>query len=173
MTATSTTKYSDKDIVITREFAAPRQLVWDVWTTPKHVEKWFGPKGFTTRVEKLDFKVGGRSNYVMIGPDGTEYPSTGVFQEIVPIEKIVTTDEFGEGIEKIEALKNVDLPKGMVSTFLFDDLGERTKLTLITSHPTVEDREKHEAMGVVAGWNSSLDKLEEYLPEAKTVSDLR
>lgn len=173
MTATSTTKYSDKDIVITREFAAPRQLVWDVWTTPKHVEKWFGPKGFTTRVEKLDFKVGGRSNYVMIGPDGTEYPSTGVFQEIVPIEKIVTTDEFGEGIEKIEAMKNVDLPQGMVSTFLFDDLGERTKLTLITSHPTVEDREKHEAMGVVDGWNSSLDKLEEYLPEAKSGSDPR
>lgn len=170
MTATSTTKYSDKDIVITREFAAPRQLVWDVWTQPKHVEKWFGPKGFTTRVEKLDFKVGGRSTYVMIGPDGTEYPSTGVFQEIVPIEKIVTTDEFGEGIEKIEALKNVDLPEGMVSTFLFDDLGELTKLTLITSHPTVEDREKHEAMGVVAGWNSSLDKLEEYLLEAKSSS---
>ena len=166
MTATST-QYKDTDIVISREFAAPRQLVWDVWTQPKHIEKWFGPKGFDTRVDKLDFKVGGRSAYVMIGPDGVEYPSAGVFQEIVPIEKIVTTDEFGEGFDEIEAMKNVDLPKGMISTFLFDDLGERTKLTSITSHPTVEDRKKHEAMGVVAGWNSSLDKLEEYLAEIR------
>jgi len=165
MTATGSTQNNEKEIVITREFAAPRQLVWDVWTQPKHIEKWFGPKGFDTRVDKLDFKVGGSSAYVMIGPDGTEYPSNGVFKEIVPIEKIVTTDEFGEGVEKIEALKNVDLPQGMVSTFLFDDLGARTKLTIITAHPTVEDREKHEAMGVVDGWNSSLDKLGDHLAE--------
>ena len=165
MTATSTTRSDDKDIVITREFAAPRQLVWDVWTQPEHIEKWFGPKGFSTRVEKLEFSVGGKSVYVMVGPDGTEYPSSGVFQEIVPIEKIVTTDEFGDGFEDIEQMKDVDLPQGMVTTFLFDDLGERTKLTIITAHPTAEDREKHEAMGVVGGWNSSLDKAEEYFAE--------
>lgn len=167
MTATSTSKYKDTDIVITREFGAPRQLVWDVWTQPKHIEKWFGPKGFNTRVDAMDFKVGGRSAYVMIGPDGTEYPSTGMFKEIVPIEKIVTTDEWGEGIEKIEQLKNVDLPQGMTITALFDDLGERTKLTLITSHPTLEDKQKHEAMGVVDGWNSSFEKMDEYLSEVQ------
>jgi len=167
MTATSSSKSTDKEIVITREFEAPRQLVWDVWTQPKHVEKWFGPKGFTTRVDKLDFKVGGESSYIMIGPDGTEYPSKGVFQEIVPIEKIVTTDEFGEGFDEIESMKNIDLPQGMTQTYLFDDLGQRTKLTIIVSHPTVEDREKHEAMGVIDGWNSSLDKVEEYLAEVQ------
>ena len=167
MTATSSTQTNEKEIVITREFAAPRQLVWDVWTQPKHIEKWFGPKGFDTRVEGHDFKVGGRSTYVMIGPDGTEYPGTGVFKEIVPIEKIVTTDEFGEGIEKVESLKNVDLPQGMISTFLFDDLGEQTKLTVLIAHPTVEDRKKHEDMGVVGGWNSSFDKLDEYLADVQ------
>ena len=57
----------------------------------------------------------------------------------------------------------MDLPQGMITTALFDDLGERTKLTLITSHPTLEDKKKHEAMGVVDGWNSSLDKMDEYL----------
>ena len=164
MTATST-QHKDTDIVITREFAAPRQLVWDAWTKPQHIEKWFGPKGFTTRVDSFDFNVGGRSTYVMIGPDGTEYPSTGVFKEIVPIEKIVTTDEWGEGIENVEALKDVDLPQGMIITQLFDDLGERTKVTLVTSHPTIEDKKKHEDMGVVAGWNSSFDKLDELLEE--------
>ena len=165
MAATSTSQYKDTDIVITREFAAPRQLVWDVWTTPDHLEQWFGPKGFKTRVEELDFQVGGRSNYVMVGPDGSEYPAVGVFKEIIPIEKIVSTDDFGEGFENVEAFKNVDLPKGMLLTALFDDLGPTTKLTLITSHQSVEDREKHEAIGVVAGWNSSFDKMDDYMAE--------
>jgi uncharacterized protein YndB with AHSA1/START domain len=166
MAATST-QIKDTDIVITREFAAPRQLVWDVWTTPKHIENWFGPKGFDTRVEALDFRVGGRSSYIMVGPDGTEYPAAGVFKEIVPIEKIVSTDEWGEGTEEIEAFKNVDLPQGMILTALFDDLGERTKLTLITSHLTIEDKKKHEEIGVVAGWNSSFDKMDEYLAKLR------
>jgi uncharacterized protein YndB with AHSA1/START domain len=165
MTATSTTQTGEKDIVITREFAAPRQLVWDVWTTPKHLEKWFGPKGFNTRVETLEFRVGGRSSYIMVGPDGTEYPAVGVFKEIVPIEKIVSTDEWGEGYEELAAKKHIDLPQGMVLTALFNDLGERTKLTLITTHQSVEDRKKHEEMGVVDGWNSSFDKMDTYLDE--------
>lgn len=168
MTATSSTHAKDTDIVITREFAAPRQLVWDVWTQPQHIEKWFGPKGFSTRVKALDFKVGGRATYVMIDENGTEYPSTGVYKEIVPIEKIVTTDEFGEGFDEIASMKNIDLPQGMISTFLFEDVdGKRTKVTIITSHPTAEEREKHEKMGVVGGWNSSLDKMEEYLDQIR------
>jgi uncharacterized protein YndB with AHSA1/START domain len=165
MTVTSTKQSKETEIVINREFAAPRQLVWDVWTEPKHIEKWFGPKGFTTRVEGFDFKVGGRSTYVMVGPDGKEYPGTGIYREIVPIEKFVTTDEFGEGFE--ESHPDMDLPQGMVTTCLFDDFGKTTKLTLIIAHPTVEDRKKHEAMGVVDGWNSSFDKLDDYLAEVR------
>ena len=91
MAATSTTQIKDTDIVIIREFAAPRQLVWDAWTKPEQIEKWFGPKGFTTRVDEQDFKVGGRSNYVMIDAKGEEYPAAGVFKEIVPIEKLVSS----------------------------------------------------------------------------------
>ena len=168
MSATSTTQIKDTDIVITREFAAPRQLVWDAWTRPEHIEKWFGPKGFTTRVEEQDFKVGGRSNYVMIGPDGAEYPAKGAFKEIVPIEKIVSSaDGFDEDF--VAAHPEMDLPKEkMVLTSIFDDLGNRTKLTLITSHSTVEEKKKHEAMGVVEGWNSSFDKLADYLSGAKS-----
>lgn len=168
MTATSTTQTKDTDIVITREFAAPRQLVWDVWTKPEHIEKWFGPKGFNTRVDKQDFKVGGSSIYVMIGPDGAEYPAKGVYKEIVPIEKIVSSaDGFDEDF--VAAHPEMDLPKeAMVLTCIFDDLNTRTKLTLITSHATVEEKKKHEAMGVVEGWNSSFDKLAEYLSGAQS-----
>lgn len=151
------------DIVITRELNAPRDLVWAAWTEPKHIEKWFGPKGFNTRVQEHDLRVGGRSTYIMIGPDGKEYPGTGVFQEIVPKERIVSTDEFGDGHE--ELLPNTDLPSGMILTVEFADAGERTQLTITISHPNAEERKKHEAMGVVEGWGTTLDCLDEYLVE--------
>jgi len=168
MTATGTTQIKDTDIIITREFAAPRQLVWDAWTKAENIEKWFGPKGFDTRVDEHDFKVGGRANYVMIDANGVEYPAAGVFKEIVPIEKIVSSaDGFTEEFKA--AHPEMDLPKGTtVMTYLFEDLGKRTKLTLITTHATVEEREKHEGIGVVDGWNSSLDKLEDFLSSSQS-----
>lgn len=155
----------NKEILITREFDAPRQLVWDVWTCSKHIEKWWGPRGFSTRVTEMDLRVGGKLRYVMIGPDGTEYPGYGVFIEIVPPERILSTDEFGDNYDQI--LPNVDLPRGMVTTAAFDEISARTRLTLTITHPTPEDRKKHENMGVVAGWNSSLDKLDDYLAEIR------
>jgi uncharacterized protein YndB with AHSA1/START domain len=151
---------SDLEIVITRVFNAPREMVYKAWTDPIHIAQWWGPKGFTTRVMELDLRPGGRSRYVMVGPDGTEYPGEGVFREIVPFERIVTTDEFGEDYDKAA---NADLPQGMVLTVIFEDLDGKTKLTLRIFHPTAEDRRKHEEMGVIPGWNSSLDCLEEYL----------
>jgi uncharacterized protein YndB with AHSA1/START domain len=165
MAATSSTQIKDTDIVITREFAAPRQMVWDAWTNPEIIEKWFGPKGFNTRVDKQDFHVGGRSVYVMIGPDAKEYPASGTYKEIVPIEKIVSV---GDGFDDdfVAAHPEMDLPKGVMTlTALFDDLDKRTKLTLVTSHSSIEERKKHEAMGVVGGWNSSFDKLDELISE--------
>jgi uncharacterized protein YndB with AHSA1/START domain len=154
----------ERDLVIVREFDAPRDLVWKVWTEPAHIEKWFGPRGFDTKVKSQDLKVGGRTVYIMTGPDGMEYPASGKILELDPPKKIVTTSEFDEGFE--EAHPGEDLPQGMITTAVFDDLGTRCRLILTIAHPTVEDRKKHEAMGVVAGWNSSLDRMEEYLAES-------
>ena len=159
-TAASTASSNDREIVIARDFNAPRQLVWDVWTDPKHREKWFGPKGYSIKVISSDFREGGKWEEKMIGPDG-EFPYSGVYKEIVPIEKIVSTDDFDESLKETMP----DLPEGMVVTTLFDDKGEQTGVTIRTLHPTVEDREKHEAMGVEAGWASTLDNLDEYLAE--------
>lgn len=156
----STDAESDHEIVITRIFNAPRELVFKVWTDPAHVAQWWGPKGFTTTVTELDLHPGGKWRYVMRGPDGTEYPVKGVFREIVPPERIVTSDEFDQGFEKV---MNTDLPSGIVMTAVFEDLVGKTKLTLQIIHPTAEDRRKHEEMGVVAGWNSSFDYLDEHL----------
>jgi uncharacterized protein YndB with AHSA1/START domain len=151
---------SEREIIITRLFKAPRELVYKAWTDPKHVAQWWGPKGFTTRVDELDLRPGGQWRYVMIGPDGTEYPAKGVFREVVPLERIVTSDEFDEGFEKVI---NVDLPQGMVVTALFEDLSGETKLTLQIMHASAEDRRKHEEMGVIDGWNSSFECFDEYL----------
>lgn len=155
-----TNAQSDREIVITRVLNAPRERVYKAWTEPEQIEQWYGPKGFTTRVTEMDLRPSGQWCYIMIGPDGTEYPSKGVFREIVPPERVVATDEFGEGIEKV---LDVDLPQGMVTTATFEDVGEKTRLTIQIMHDTVSDRRKHEEMGVVAGWNSSLDCLEETL----------
>lgn len=150
-------------IVIVREFDAPRALVWQAWTEKEHIEQWFGPKGFDTRVDHLEFRPGGEIHHTMIGPDGTEYPSKGTFLEIDAPHKLVSTDEFGEGSEKIAAFKDVKLPEAMVTTVEFEDLGERCRITLTISHPTEEDRKRHEEMGVLEGWNSTFDCLVDYL----------
>lgn len=153
---------ADREIVITRTFDAPRQLVWQAWTQPEHVAQWWGPRGFKTRVTELDLRPGGVWRYVMIGQDGTEYPVKGVFREVVPYERIVTSDEFDEGFEHPAA---GGLPQGIVLTATLDDLGDKTRLTLSIAHPTSEDRRQHEKMGVVAGWNSSFECLDEYLSQ--------
>lgn len=157
------TDTADREIVITRVFDAPRQRVFDAWTLPEEIEQWWGPEGFTTTVTELDLRPGGTSRYVMRGPDGAEYPVKGVFREVVAPERIVTTDEFDEGFE----LPGVELPQGIVATMLFEEQGPRTALTLTISHATPADRARHEAMGVVAGWNSSFDCLDAYLAASR------
>jgi uncharacterized protein YndB with AHSA1/START domain len=148
------------DLILTRYFDAPRELVWRCWTEPQHVARWFGPRGFETRVEALDLRIGGTSRYVMVGPDGTEYPCEGVFREIEPGRRIVATDEFGEGFEMPDGS---ELPRGIVTEFVFADEGSGTKVTVTISHPTEADRRRHEEMGVVGGWGSSFECLDEYL----------
>jgi uncharacterized protein YndB with AHSA1/START domain len=156
---------SDRQIVITREFDSPRRLVWEAWTDPHHVAQWWGPRGFQTRVDELDLRAGGAWRYVMIGPDGAEYPVKGVFREVVPLERIVTTDEFDEDYQHPA---KIDLPRGIILTCTFEDLaGERTRLTMRIVHRTAEDRRKHEEMGVVPGWHSSLDCLDEHLAKRR------
>lgn len=154
------TTTTERDILLRRVFKAPRDLLWRAYTEAEHIEKWFGPRGFSTRVEAHDFRVGGKWRYVMIGPDGAEYPSEGVFQEIVPGERYVSTDEFGEGFD-LPGMP--DLPTGIVTTIVFEDVPGGTRMTVRIAHPTEEDRRKHEAMGVVEGFASMLDCLDEHL----------
>lgn len=155
-------KISDKELVITRHFDAPRQNVWQAWTNPDEIELWWGPRGFTTRVAKMELKPGGSWQYIMEDKEGNEYPAEGVFREISKQERIVTTDEFGDSEENTKAAPE-GLPGDMVVTTTFEELGNQTQLQIRIMHQSVEDRKKHEKMGVIDGWNESLDKLAEYL----------
>lgn len=161
-TTNKTANTTEKEIVINRQFNVPRNKVWQAWTDPEKIEKWFGPRGFTARVDEMDFKPGGKFNYVMLDKDGNEFPSVGVFKEITEPKRIVATDDFGDMPEGFEAPEE-SLPAGMINTTTFEDADGKTKVRISIMHQSVEDREKHEKMGLVAGFNEQLDKLEEYL----------
>lgn len=157
---TKSTESESKEIVISRTFDASREALWQAWTEADQIEQWWGPRGFTTRVDEMDFKPGGHFKYTMLDADGNEYPSVGVFREIAAQKRIVATDEFGDDMK--EAAPE-GLPTGMVNTTSFEDVDERPQVTISILHQSVEDRKKHEEMGVVDGFNEQFDKLEEYL----------
>lgn len=153
-----------KTITITRVLHAPRAKVWAVWTEPKHLKKWWGPKDFTAPSIKTDLRVGGTFVYCMHGPAGTEFDkdmwSGGEFKEIVPMEKIVATDYFtdkdGNWISPKEMGMPGEWPEKMLVTVTFEDAGDgKTKLTLVHEGHPAEMAEMAEA-----GWNQSLDKFE-------------
>lgn len=146
-------------MVVTRVFDAPRELVWKAWTDPKYVMQWWGPKGFTAPVCKMDFRVGGKFLYCMRAPDGQEFWSGGEYHEIVPYEKIVSSmyfaDSKGNKVEPAEFGIEHEAIEGAHDVTLFEDLGNgQTKLTFI-GNETMENAIK---TGQLEGMNQILDK---------------
>jgi uncharacterized protein YndB with AHSA1/START domain len=84
------------ELIITRVFDAPRELVWKAWTEPERVKQWWGPRGFTSPFCKIDLRVGGSYLFSMRSPDGQDFWSTGVYREIIPQERIVATGSFAD-----------------------------------------------------------------------------
>jgi uncharacterized protein YndB with AHSA1/START domain len=159
----------EQEIRIERVFEAPLKAVWEAWTTPELVKQWWGPKGFWAPSIKIDLRVGGKYTYGMHGPEGSEWDkdmySSGIFIEIVPMTKIVTTDYFsdeeGNKISPTDDGQAADFPTEMTVTISFEDMGEgKTKLSIV--YPRPENEAQFEAMlksGMKEGWASSLDKL--------------
>jgi uncharacterized protein YndB with AHSA1/START domain len=142
----------DTQILITREFDAPRHLVYKAWTTPELVKRWWsGERGHVTSAE-IDLRVGGRWRYVMNANEGFEVAFHGEFREIVPNERIVNTEVY-EGIPDGD-----DDPAVVTNTFT--DVDGRTRLTMITEVSTREVRDMIIASGMEGGMQESLDALE-------------
>ena len=149
-------------LVMERIFNAPRELVWKTWTEPERVMRWWGPKPFTAPACKIDFRVGGSYLYCMRSPEGQDFWSTGVFREIVPMEKIVCTDCFADengNVVPAATYGLVDFPAELILTVSFEDLAGQTKLTL--RHEGVPAGEMSEM--TEAGWSTSLEKFAEAL----------
>jgi uncharacterized protein YndB with AHSA1/START domain len=143
---------AERELVITRIFDAPRALVYKMWADPEHMARWFGPKGFSGSVIKMDARVGGMIRLHMREPDGTDHWQQGVFREIVPDERIVRTFVW------TDADGNPTRPETLL-TVTFEDLGAKTKLTLHQSvFESVTARDSHRG-----GWGSSFDRLAEVL----------
>ena len=142
-------------IVITRVFDAPRELVWEAWTDPRHVVHWWGPNGFTTTIEKMDVRPGGVWKQVMHGPDGTDYPNKSVFTKVVKPERIVYSHGGG---------KKGGPAAQFEATWTFEALCDKTKVTIHMLFPTASDRDKVvKEYGAIEGGKQTLERLGEYL----------
>ncbi len=154
------TKNEPERMVITRVFDAPRELVWKAWTDPQFAKQWWGPKGFTTPVYEMDFRVGGKFLFCMRTPDGQEFWNAGEYHEIVPHEKIVYSmyfsDSKGNKVEPAEYGIEHETIEGAHDVILFEDFGNgQTKVTLLGN----ETMETAKESGQVGGWNEILDKF--------------
>lgn len=140
-------------IVMTRTLAAPRKLVWKAWTDPVHVAQWWGPRGITTKVVKLDLRPGGTWRFEHHLPDGGSYAFKGTYLEVAEPEKLVNT--FG--------MEGMFEDKLVVETHTFEEREGRTLYTSVSRFDTVEDRDGMIASGMEGGARESMDRLDELL----------
>ncbi len=157
------TESTAQALVITRVFDAPRELVRKAWTEPEQCVRWWGPKGYTTPACRIDLRVGGTYLNCMRSPEGQDYWSTGIYKEIVPLERIVCTDSFADEHGNVVPASHYgmdgDFPLEMLVTVTFEDQQGKTKLTLTHAGlPAGENRD-----GAQEGWSQSFDKLAEML----------
>src|SRR4030088_1198041 len=146
---------TDREIVLTRVFDAPRSLVFDAFSKPELLKRWFGPRGWSLVVCEVDLKVGGGFRFVMRGPDGKEMGMRGVYREIVPPERSVHMESFD------------NYPGESQVTAVFVEQGGKTTLTATILYPSREVRDIVIKTGMEHGAAESYDKLGELLAATK------
>jgi len=142
---------AQKELTLVRTFNAPRDLVFAAWTDPKHLAKWWGPHEFTNEDLDVDAKPGGPFNIVMVGPDGTRYPMTGTFREVIAPQRLVFFASAMDG-----ALEDL-------TTVTFEDDGGKTKVTVKAVVTKATDEAAEALSGMEEGWTQSLERLEQLL----------
>jgi uncharacterized protein YndB with AHSA1/START domain len=146
---------ADREIVLTRVFDAPREMVWGAWTDPEQLVLWWGPKGFSTTLLEMDVRTGGGWRMVMHGPDGTDYPNKGVFTDVVPYERLsyrLSGGRKGAPVMQFES---------MVS-FVEKDGKTVVKLRMVFASAEARDRNVRE-YGSIEGGNQTLERLAQHL----------
>ena len=141
---------TDEQILITREFDAPKHLVYQAWTTPELVTRWWSANRGEMTVAEIDLRIGGTWRYLMVTDDGFEVAFHGEFREMVPNERLVSTEVY-EGMPDGEAL----------DTLTLTEVDGRTTLTILVQHQSKEHRDAHIDSGMEAGMQDAMDLLEQ------------
>jgi uncharacterized protein YndB with AHSA1/START domain len=153
MTSKGTAKVTlptNTQILITREFDAPKHLVYKAWTTPELIKRWWSANRGEVTVADVDLRVGGTWRWVMLTHRGFEVAFHGEYQEIIPNERIVCTEVF-EGMPEA----------GAVTTLTLTEKNGRTSLAVLVQHKTQEHRDGHINSGMEAGMQDAMDLLEQ------------
>ncbi len=145
---------TDEQILITREFAAPKHLVYKAWTTPELVKRWWNAKRGEVTIAEIDLRVGGEWRYVMVTDDGLEVAFHGEYREIVPNERIVSTEVY-EGAPAGAA------GEGTLNTLTLTEADGRTALTILVEAPSKEIRDAIIDSGMEAGMQDAMNLLEQ------------
>ena len=145
---------TDREIVMTRVFDAPRNLVFDAFSKPELLKRWFGPRGWSLVVCEVDFKVGGKWRFVLRGPDGREMGMRGVYREIAPPERTVHIESFD------------DYPGESIVTAVFAEQNGKTTLTATVLYESQQVRDAVIKSGMEHGAAECYDKLAEFLASA-------
>lgn len=148
---------SDKELLIVRTFDAPRTLLFEVITKPEHVHNWYGPTSLTIKVCEIDLRVGGKWRYVLQAPDGSEYAFSGEYLEIVPPERLVSTEWY-------EAIPGADY----IATVTLEEKDGKTTFTNLLRYRSKEHRDGHVASGMEPGMRESYGRLDDLLAEITT-----
>lgn len=148
-------------LVLERTFDAVPERVYRAWTEPEVLKQWFAPLPYTTPSAELDVRPGGRSLIVMRDPEGNDFPNVGVYLEVVPGRRLVSTDAYKEAwVPSERPFLTMDLR--------FDPLpGDRTRATYVVRHWTKEAYDQHVAMGFHQGWGTCADQLVALLASGK------
>lgn len=146
---------AEREVAITRVIDAPRELVFEAFTAARHLSRWWGPEGFTTTTRAFEFRVGGAWDFVMHGPDGTDYQNWITWQEIVPPERIALLH--GE---------SSDDPNAFETVLTFEAVGAATRIEMRTVFPTRELRDQAvEQYHAIEGGQQTLNNLAAYVAE--------
>ncbi len=151
------TQVQKPDLVLTRVFDAPRELVYQAWTDPKSLAQWFGPRGFTNPVCEVDLRSGGVWRHVMRGPDGNEYPMVAIFQEVIPPERLVYLTYVPNREKSLFEILN---------TVKFTAQAGKTKLTIEARVLKSTPEAAPMLAGMEEGWSQTLERLATYLAKA-------
>jgi uncharacterized protein YndB with AHSA1/START domain len=164
------TRPESSEFLLTRVFNAPRKLVWDAWTQPQHVIRWWGPRVISTPVCEMDLRAGGAYRIVMHAPDGKDYPMKGIYREVIPPEKLVYTADLSEHPHEWHEMFNPNYSKSernraleILTTITLADEGAKTKLTLRMDFDSAKTRDLHANFGMSDGWSQSFEKMDELL----------